>query len=217
MNKKEFYKISVGLKAAYPRFAFLSTDEEMEFWYQMLQDVDYVVAQNAAMEFISTSVFPPSIAELRKLCADRCTDPIPSFDEAWGTVQKAISAAGRDNPEKAYAMMDDTTRAVVKNLGWTNLCVSENPEANRANFRMAYEEKAKEAQSSRQMPKFVEQQKRRLIEQYVPEKAGIEQVQQARITAQEPVHDVRDDLTQEELAARGERFAEMRRRILGGS
>lgn len=216
VTKREFCNLSVGLKAAYPRFQFLSTDAEMEFWYRMLQDYDYRIAENAAMEHISTSAFPPSIADLRKLCTDRCTKGIPSFEEAWGTVQKAISSYGRENPEKAYAMMDEMTRTVVKNLGWTNLCVSEKPEADRANFRMAYEERAKAEQSSRQIPKFVEQQKQILMEQHMPERKTIEQIQQTRISATEAMHDVRDGMTPEELADRGKRFAEMRRRIFGG-
>lgn len=185
VNKKEFSKISVGLKAAYPRFTFLSTDEEMEFWYQMLQDIDYMIVQNAVMEHISTSSFPPSIAEIRKLCAERFTKAIPSFDEAWGTVQRAMSTCGWENPQKAYAMMDNMTAGIVKNLGWNQLCLGENAEANRANFRIAYEEKAKAAQQARQIPGFVEKQKQQLIEQYVPAGPAIDHTQRTQIEAVE--------------------------------
>lgn len=188
MNKKEFSVIAVGLKAAYPRFSFLSTDDEMEFWYLMLKDIDYRIAENAAMEHISTSTFPPSIAELRKLCAERCTRAIPSFDEAWGTVQKAISSCGRDQPDKAYAMMDEMTVSIVKNLGWNRICLSENPETNRANFRIAYEEKAKQRQTARQMPGFVEQRKQQLIEQYVPPVPAVEEKPQMQIETREEWH-----------------------------
>lgn len=188
MTKKEFYKLSVGLKAAYPRFQFLSTDVEMEFWYLMLKDIDYCIAENAAMEHISTSTFPPSIAELRKLCVERCIRAIPSFDEAWGTVQKAISLCGRDNQNQAYAMMDDMTVSIVKNLGWQRICISETPETNRANFRLAYEEKVKQRQTARQMPEFVKQRKQQLIERYVSPETMIEQKWTPQIENREEWH-----------------------------
>lgn len=188
MDKKQFATLAIAIKAAYPASKVLEDSASMDFWYLMLKDIDYHVAENAAMEHISTSVYPPSIAELRKLCVERCTRAIPSFDEAWGTVQKAISSCGRDNPDRAYAMMDDMTASIVKNLGWIRICISENPEANRANFRMAYEEKAKQRQIARQMPRFVEQQKQQLIEQYAPQAPAIEQKQQPQIDAKEDWH-----------------------------
>lgn len=185
MDKKQFATLAIAIKAAYPASKVLEDGASMDFWYLMLNDIDYHVAENAAMEYISTSVFPPSIAELRKLCVERCTRAIPSFDEAWGTVQKAISSCGWNNPDRAYAMMDDMTASIVKNLGWNRICLSENPEANRANFRMAYEEKAKQSQIARQMPRFVEQQKQQLIEQYAPPAPEIEQKQQPQIDTRE--------------------------------
>lgn len=168
MNKKEFMVISTALIAAYPNSKIMGDIASLEFWYKMLQDIDYQVAENAAMEYISTSVYPPSIAEIRRLCVERCNKPVLPFEEAWGTVQKAIHTYGWNNPDGAYAAMDDMAASIVKNLGWNQICHGENPEANRANFRMAYEEKVKQLQTSRQIPKFVEQQKLHLIEQHVP-------------------------------------------------
>ena len=171
MDKKQFSKLITGLKAAYPRFTMLNTNEEMEFWYTMLQDIDYQVAQNATMEFISTSVFPPSIAEIRNLCADRLTEKPKSFDDAWGTVLKALRSYGHMEGGKALESMDEITRQIVRNLGWYNLCMSENPEADRANFRMAYEKKIKEVENQRLLPEFVTSDKKQLQQKYIP---GIE-------------------------------------------
>lgn len=212
MNKKEFFKISVGLKAAYPRFTFLSTDEEMDFWYMMLRDIDYRVAENAVIEYINTSVFPPSIADIRKLCTDRICKPVPSFDEAWGTVQKAISTHGWEHPQEAYAKMDSITAAVVKNLGWTALCRSEHPEADRANFREAYEKKAKQVQAERQIPEFAKQEKQRLIQEYVP---AVESKPVRQIVDKGETTDIRDVLDEEQMEERARRFAEIREMVFG--
>lgn len=135
MDKQQFATISIGIKAAYPASKILEDTASMDFWYMMLKDIPYEVAENAVMEHICTNVFPPNIAEIRKLCMERCRQPVPSFDEAWGVVQKAISRYGRERPQEAFETMDELTRTIVKNLGWTRLCCSENMTADRANFR----------------------------------------------------------------------------------
>ncbi len=168
MDKKQFSQLITGLKAAYPRFTMLNSPEETNFWYTMLQDIDYQVAQNAAMEFISTSVFPPSIAEIRNLCADRVSEKPKSFDDAWGSVNRAMQKYGHNQGREALESMDDITRTVVKNLGWYNLCMSENPEADRANFRIAYEKRIKEAENDRLLPMFVADEKKELQQKYIP-------------------------------------------------
>lgn len=213
MNKKEFSQLSIGLKASYPRFQMLVTDDEMSFWYTMLQDIDYKVAQNAVLEYISTSIFPPSIAEIRKLCMERCKRSALSFDEAWGIVQKAIATYGRDRPREAFETMDELTLTVVKNLGWRNLCMSENQVADRANFREIYEVKARALQASDQLPEFVMEGKALLIEQYASEIKAARPVPQ--IEKKEEGWDLRDSLTPEQLEERAKRFEETRKRILG--
>lgn len=155
MTKQEFAVIAVAIKAAYPASKVMADEASMKFWYQMLQDLDYKITENAVMEYTTTHTFPPSIAEIRQLSLDRYRPAIPSFDEAWGTVQKAIGAYGSYHPQEAFAMLDDMTAAVVKNMGWTRLCQSENMTADRANFREAYETKAKEATNNRLLPPFV--------------------------------------------------------------
>lgn len=212
MNKKEFSQLCIGLKAAYPRFQMLTTDAEMSFWYTMLQDIDYEVAQNAVLEYISTNTFPPSIADIRKLCVDRMHAPVLSFNEAWGVVQSAITNYGFYNPQEAFATMDELTLSVVKNLGWSYLCHSENPAADRANFREAYEAKAKEVKNNMRLPEFVEKNKRQIQEHYMP---AIEEKRAPQIEEQRPA-DIRDTLTEEQLAQRAQWLAETRKRILGG-
>ena len=100
MDKQQFATISIGIKSAYPASKILEDMASMDFWYMMLKDIPYEVAENAVMEHICTNVFPPNIAEIRKLCMERCRQPVPSFDEAWGVVQKAISTYGRERPQE---------------------------------------------------------------------------------------------------------------------
>ena len=212
MTKKEFSQLSTGLKAAYPRFQLFVTDEEMTFWYMMLQDIDYRVAENAALEHISTNPYPPSIAEIRKLCTDRTQETLLSFDEAWGVVQNAISSYGADKPTEAYSTMDELTLSVVKNLGWTNICHSENTAADRANFRESYLERAKKRQNNMQLPEFVARKKLLIQEQYKP----MLEVKEAPQIEQFVPEESREDLTEEQMAKRHEMVENMRRKLFGG-
>lgn len=213
MDKQQFATLAVAIKAAYPASKALEDKASMDFWFMMLKDIDYNIAENAIMEHICTNVFPPNIAEIRKLCMERCKKPVLSFDEAWGTVQRAISTYGWYNPQEAFATMDELTLSVVKNLGWSKLCQSESYEASRANFRIAYEEKAKTAQNQSQLPEFVSSNKLALQEKYIPviENKPLPQIEESK-TREDP----RADLTPEQLKARSEMFKEARRRILGG-
>ena len=61
MNKQEFAVIAVGIKSAYPASKILEDDASMNFWYRMLKDLNGKVVENAVMEHISTSVYPPNI------------------------------------------------------------------------------------------------------------------------------------------------------------
>lgn len=213
MDRQQFATITIGIKSAYPASKILEDKESMDFWYLMLSDIPYKVAENAIMEHICTNVFPPNIAEIRKLCMERCRQPVPGFDEAWGIVQKAIGSYGSWHPEEAFATMDELTLSVVKNLGWTNLCRSENPVADRANFREAYEAKAEALRAGRQLPEFVARDKELLQKQYIPE---VEAKEPPKIEQKEAIRDVREDLTEEQMADRARKFEEMRRRILSG-
>ena len=193
MNKQQFATLATGIKSAYPASKILEDNASMDFWYAMLEDMPYEIAENAVMEHICTNIFPPNIAEIRKLCVERCQRSVLNFDDAWGVVQRAMSTYGWYHPLEAFDTMDELTLSVVKNLGWSRLCQSENPTADRANFREAYEAKAKATQNSYQLPKFVAQNKAMLQEKYSP---AIETKEVQTIEHNEPVHDVRDSRTE---------------------
>ena len=117
MDKQQFATLAIGIKSAYPASKILEDNASMDFWYMTLKDIPYEIAENAVMEHICTNIYPPNIAEIRKLCMERCKTPILSFDEAWGVVRKAMSDYGWYHPQEAFATMDELTLAVVKNLG----------------------------------------------------------------------------------------------------
>ena len=190
MNKQQFATLAIGIKSAYPASKILEDNASMDFWYMTLKDIPYEIAENAVMEHICTNIYPPNIAEIRKLCMERCKTPILSFDEAWGVVQKAMSDYGWYHPQEAFATMDELTLAVVKNLGWSRLCQSENTNA---------------------LPDFVAKNKVLLQKQYVP---AIEKKEPVRIEQEKEPEP--KPLTEEQREERARKFEEIRRKILGG-
>lgn len=189
MTGEEFEMIRLAIKSAYPNANIIPDKYAMKMWYKLLGDLDFKVAENALWEHMSISAFPPSIADIRRLCADRCERPVLSFEDAWGTVQKAMGMYGSEQPQKAFAAMDELTISVVKSLGWTRLCRSESPVADRANFREAYEAKAKALRKSRQLPEFVARDKKMLQEKHkVLEEKPVLQIKSEKVSCEdEPV------------------------------
>lgn len=212
MTKKEFSTLTTGLKAAYPRFAFLATEEETEFWYLMLKDIPCEIAENAVMEHISTSMYPPSIAEIRKLCVERCKEPALSAGEAWSAVQNAIGKYGWEYPEKAFETLDALTLSVVKEMGWSRLCKSEFIAADRTDFRESYETKARALQNDYQLPRFVAKNKALLKERHILlENNGQEKIGYENVACEEM-----RELTDTQRIEVAKQFDEARRRILSG-
>lgn len=86
---------------------------------------------------------------------------------------------GAYNPLAAYEEFDSLTLSVVKDLGWYNMCSTSNADTVRANFRMAYEERAEALRKERLLPDFVVQKKLALQKQYISiEDKPIEQIQE---------------------------------------
>lgn len=175
MTKQEFAQIQMGICVAYPKAKILETDQAMDFWYEMIGDLDYQVVNNAVLEHISTSVFPPSIAEIRQKCTQRLNPIITDWGAAWEEVQNAMRRYGYYREEEAMASLSSLTAVAVRRMGFRNLCMSENPVADRAHFQRMYEGMVKEEQNRVQLPWSVREQKQRMIESNLPPVEVIEQ------------------------------------------
>lgn len=151
MDKREFAILADAIRTYYPKENILPNKEAMALWYRELQDIPFPVAETALRKWVSTNKWSPSIAELRETAANVKNGEIPDWGEGWEQVCKAIRKYGYYEPRKALESLDPITRQCVERLGFTNLCMSENPTADRANFRQCYETIAKREQTRQQM------------------------------------------------------------------
>lgn len=162
MTTQEFATISAAIRAAWPSANIMPDRQSKEVWWTMLSDLDYKPCLMALKEHMSTCKFPPSIAELREKTAGMTQVPVRDWGEAWEDVMRAIRFKGMYREQEALEQLDEITQKCVRRLGFKSLCTSENETADRANFRMIYEQEQRRQNTFRQLPPALQEQKRKL-------------------------------------------------------
>lgn len=139
MDKTEFSRWAMALKTYFPRDNLLPTKEAMELWYAELRDIPFEVALAMLRKWVDTQKWPPSISEIRAMCGEIVNGKPPDWGEAWAEVTNAIRRHGYIGREEAIASMSPLTQKAVEYIGWRDLCMSENPDTIRAQFRQVYQ------------------------------------------------------------------------------
>jgi hypothetical protein len=131
----------VGIcSAAYSRWPEAGKEEAViSLWENMFSDVDYETCAWAVKRFISESVYPPTVADIRSRIADMTVIQGKTGIEAWGDVKAAIRKFGSYREKDAMDWLDGSTRKVVEAIGFKTLCMSENEMADRAHFLKVYD------------------------------------------------------------------------------
>jgi len=152
MTFDEFKILVKGMKAVYTSERFLPDADSIKIWYSLLKDLQYTVLNAAIQKYISLNKFPPTIADLREIATTICAGDLPDWGEGWEKVLQAIRRFGFYRESEALQTMDELTQTCVKRLGWRNLCLSENNNHDRANFRMIYEQLAERTKKEAVLP-----------------------------------------------------------------
>ena len=152
MTKEEFKVLCKGMKAVYAQPTFLPDADAFNVWYSLLKDLDYQVANAAIQKYMLTNKFPPTIADIREQAASVTVGEKPLWSDGWEEVIMAIRRFGSYRETEALESMTETTRMAVQRLGFRNLCMSENEMADRANFRMIFEQLAEREHKTKQIP-----------------------------------------------------------------
>lgn len=127
-------------------------DATVELWQTMLGDIPFDVAQAAVKTHISRSVYPPTIADIRDAAA-KITNP-QSMDamQAWDLIGEAIRKFGFYRESEALASLPAEVADMARRFKWRELCLSENIDTLRAQFRMAWETQTKRQKEERILP-----------------------------------------------------------------
>lgn len=155
------------IAAMWPTSQFRSDEMTVRVWHKMLQDMPAEVVSTAVERMASTLKFPPSIADIREAVAQATSDAQGklSAGEAWRKVIKAISNYGCYRPDEAREYLGpDIWRAVEYIGGWTDTCLSEEPETVRsAQFERRYNAMRTQQEQLIQIPASVRDDMARLM------------------------------------------------------
>lgn len=153
MDKREFSLFSMALRAYYPKENLLPSKESMQLWHKQLEDIPYKVAEAGLNKWVATNKWSPSIADIREMAISVTQKGLPQWGEAWQEVCTAIRRYGSYRVGEALNSLSPLARQATQQIGFMNLCMSENPATDRANFRMIYERLAEREKMNKQLPK----------------------------------------------------------------
>lgn len=157
MTRQEFAQIAAGIRNLWPWSGFLPDASAMGAWYELISDLDYMATQAAIRKLAMTTTNPPALATIREAALEVMEGDGPDWGSGWQEVNRAISRYGMYREEEALNSMSEITRDTVKRLGFQNLCISENPEADRANFRNIFTAYAKQEKNKDVMSKTLKE------------------------------------------------------------
>lgn len=132
--------MTATLSAAFPNWKVSEWTNEV--YYQDLKDIPadelMIAAQHCRAQ--AGRAFAPSTGEIRGAVMEirRKAMNVPSAFDAWEELQTQIRLNGGDFGRPVWS--SPLVERVVRQLGFRNLCLSENPTADRARFIQAYEQ-----------------------------------------------------------------------------
>lgn len=151
MTKQEFANFAMALRTYYPKEQILPNQQAMELWYRELKDIPFGVVEVALRKWVATNKWSPSIADIREMTAGIVNGDPMTWGESWEKVMTAIRRFGSYNKSEALASLDPLTRKCVENMGFTELCMSENIMADRAHYQRIFETMSKREQINKQL------------------------------------------------------------------
>lgn len=115
-----------------------------------LADLEAEAARAAVSALVLTERWIPTIAAIRAKAAELTRGRARTGAEAWGDVTEAMRRYGSyRTPGVDFEFRDPLVAQVVKRFGWSNLCASDAPGIDRAQFERAYNELAERAAQDR--------------------------------------------------------------------
>lgn len=144
MTQAEFRVWAKAFSECYPASPQMKTDQSLTIWYECLKDIPYNIAASAlAAVFKSDRYEPKTPAPIRDMAVSMM-DNIEDWSSGWQSVCDNIHRYGAciydaDRLIECMESFDDVTRETVKRIGWTDICMSENKNILRAQFRDIYE------------------------------------------------------------------------------
>jgi hypothetical protein len=145
--------------------------EKTQVYWDALSDLPFEVAMVAARKVIATleNPFLPMPAVFRGVAAQMTGPVIPAAPDAWAEVLKAIRNFGSYREVEALESLNPMTKKAVMAIGYKDLCLSENIDVIRGQFRMAYEALEKREITDAKTPQSLKQIIETMQDKLIPE------------------------------------------------
>lgn len=128
MNQETIIKAIALLKASYPSALNNISKEDLKtmikVWYEDFKDVPKQEFLEAINSVRYTSKFFPSIAEIKEKLAKRKLEDVPSAEDEWLQVKKAINKYGYYREIEAMKSLNPYTAKIVSYIGFQRICMS---------------------------------------------------------------------------------------------
>lgn len=157
MDRDEFKVLVKGMKAVYAQPTFIPDQDAFNMWFALIGDLSYEVCSVAIKKYMLTNKFPPTVAEIREMAAEIVSGDPLTWGESWERALNAVRRYGSYNKKEALDSLDPLTRKCVDNIGYMELCMSENIMVERAHFQKIFEIYSKRQQTEKQMPLALQQ------------------------------------------------------------
>lgn len=151
MKKTEMAKLFAIIAEVYPTFEV--SEFRIELFRKLLGDLDFAVVEKASYMHISTNKYPPTVAHIRQHAVEIMSLQPINANDAWDEVYRAIRKYGRPRADIAVQSLSPLTARVVKSIGFTEICMSENPSVIRGQFIKLYNELLQEEVNKLMVPK----------------------------------------------------------------
>jgi len=139
MTRKDVAKLLAFATAALPSVKL--SGATVEAWWVLLGDLDADVAMAALRRVLAVQEIPalPAPGAIRKAAAELTHPRLPSPEEAWAMVLKAVRQHGHyDPPGGDWDFAYEPVRRAVRAIGWDTICLSEEIGVERAHFMRIY-------------------------------------------------------------------------------
>ena len=156
ITRDDFSIITKGLKAAYPKDDFISSEYTFNLWYTALQAIDYPTLNRAATAYIMSNHFPPTISDIRQLAYDLTAPADDIAAEEWSKLMRALGHAGGLDAADHWEMLPDVTQEIVGSyfefIQWSNMPTVDLMSVQRPMFIKRFEEKTKQRRLAGPLP-----------------------------------------------------------------
>lgn len=113
-------------------------------YMEFLKDLSYEVVEKAIFIHISQSKYAPTITEIRRHAIEVMNRQLASANTAWDEVRRAIGNFGIYRANEAIQSLSPLTARVVKAIGFSEICETQNLSVVRGQFIKLYNEEKQE-------------------------------------------------------------------------